>query len=267
MAIDPQVEMDELIEHPEIEPASDSIIPILEQLTEVLLGSWLSHSRTLRLSVLETVDHPNHWKRLVSFIEKYGSGLFTQQFLKLGSVRAILHQGVATWLEQAKEDGDHEEVNPILEAIERGELPAEEAHRCLSIVLETIIDHFTEYRDYNSTTTQSDRGEMIYMLLDFLRLRVRYDRVSWNLKPVFWAHEVLVRSALPSNRSVMATSLSGAYWSRSRSIPGTAQEIARTICHANADGCRSTRRTFRQADDHRSPTFFDSSSHASIGRT
>lgn len=195
MAIDPQVEMDELIDHPEIEPASDSIIPILEQLTEVLLGSWLSHSRTLRLSVLETVDHPNHWKRLVSFIEKYGSGLFTQQFLKLGSVRAILHQGVATWLEQAKEDGDHEEVNPILDAIERGELPAEEAHRCLSIVLETIIDHFTEYRDYNSTTTQSDRGEMIYMLLDFLRLRVRYDRVSWNLKPVFWAHEVLVRSA------------------------------------------------------------------------
>jgi hypothetical protein len=32
------------------------------------------------------------------------------------------------------------------------------------------------------------------MLLDFLRLRVRYDRVCWNLKPVFWAHEVLVHN-------------------------------------------------------------------------
>ncbi len=31
------------------------------------------------------------------------------------------------------------------------------------------------------------------MLLDFLRLRVRYDRVCWNLRPIFWTHEVLVR--------------------------------------------------------------------------
>jgi hypothetical protein len=64
----------------------------------------------------------------------------------------------------------------------------------LAVVFEAIIDHFTEYKDYNSTTTQSDRGEMLYMLLDFLRLRVRYDRVCWNLKPVFWAHEVLVHN-------------------------------------------------------------------------
>ncbi len=170
------------------------IIPLLEQLTEVLLGSWLAHSRTLRLSVLETVDNSTQWKRLVAFIEEYGKGLFTQQFLKLGNVRAILHQGVATWLNQAAEDGDQEEVQPILDAIEEGKLDREEAHRWLSVVLEAVIDHYTEYRDYNSTTTQSDRGEMLYMLLDFLRLRVRYDRVSWNLRPVFWAHEVLVRS-------------------------------------------------------------------------
>jgi hypothetical protein len=31
------------------------------------------------------------------------------------------------------------------------------------------------------------------MLLDFLRLRSRYDRVCWNLKPVVLAHEILVR--------------------------------------------------------------------------
>ncbi|MGN6134383.1 MAG: hypothetical protein ACTHOU_07760, partial [Aureliella sp.] len=67
------------------------------------------------------------------------------------------------------------------------------AEHLLSVVLEAIIDHNSEYRDYNSTTTQSDRGEMLYMLLDFLRLRVRYDRVCWNLRPIFWTHEVLVR--------------------------------------------------------------------------
>jgi hypothetical protein len=29
---------------------------------------------------------------------------------------------------------------------------------------------------------------MLYMLLDFLRLRCSYDRVAWNLKPVLVAH-------------------------------------------------------------------------------
>src|SRR5690606_31180006 len=40
-----------------LEPESDELIAVLEQLTEVMLGSWLSHSRTLRLSVLETIDN------------------------------------------------------------------------------------------------------------------------------------------------------------------------------------------------------------------
>jgi len=175
------------------EPKNQNLMPLLEQLTEVMLHSWLTHSRTLRLSILETIDNATAWKNLVKFIETYGSGLFTQQFLKLGNVRAILHQGVGHWLDRAREQGDQAVVQPILDAIDSGELNRDEAQRWMSVVLEGVIDHYTEYRDYNSTTTQSDRGEMLYMLLDFLRLRVRYDRVSWNLKPVFWAHEVLVR--------------------------------------------------------------------------
>jgi len=41
----------------------------------------------------------------------------------------------------------------------------------LSLILEAILENYGEYRDYNSTTTQSDRGDMLYTLLDFLRLR------------------------------------------------------------------------------------------------
>ena len=33
----------------------------------------------------------------------------------------------------------------------------------------------------------------MYILLDFLRLQGRYERVCWKLKPVVWAHEILVR--------------------------------------------------------------------------
>jgi hypothetical protein len=63
---------------------------------------------------------------------------------------------------------------------------------CLTVAIEAIAENYSEYRDYNSSTIQSDRGEMLYTLLDFLRLRVEYDRVTWNLRPVVLAHEILV---------------------------------------------------------------------------
>jgi hypothetical protein len=183
------------------------LVPLLEQLTEGLLGHWLSHSRTLRLSVLEMVDSPKRWAPLSEFIQRYGQGIFTQVFLSLPHVRAILHQGVGNWLHQAMVNRDSPEIQPLLEAIESGEIGFDDAQDRLAIVFEAIIDHYAEYKDYNTTTTQSDRGEMLYMFLDFLRLRVRYDRVCWNLKPVFWAHEVLVhtgcqRSAIQWRRAL-----------------------------------------------------------------
>jgi len=61
------------------------------------------------------------------------------------------------------------------------------------LILEAVVENYGEYRDYNSTTTQSDHGELLYMFLDFLRLRTEYDRVCWHLKPVILAHEILVR--------------------------------------------------------------------------
>jgi len=63
----------------------------------------------------------------------------------------------------------------------------------LTFCLEAIVESYTEYRDYNGTTTQSDRGDMLYTLFDFLRVRSDYDRVAWNLKPITMAHEVLTR--------------------------------------------------------------------------
>lgn len=178
----------------DLEPEADEMISVLESATEVLLSSWLAHSRTLRLSILETVDQPRKWAKLVEFIQNYGGPVFTQSFLSLGNVRAILHQGVDHWLDRLLEDGDTECFEQMFEDIENDKLSRGEVERLLSTVLEAIIDHYSEYRDYNSTTTQSDRGDMLYMLLDFLRLRVRYDRVSWNLKPIYWTHEVLVRA-------------------------------------------------------------------------
>ena len=188
------------------EDDASELIPLLEKLTETLLGSWLAHSRTLRLSVLETASDEESWNRLVEFVKEYGDPIFTQGFLKLGNIRAILHQGVGHWLNRLIGDPDEQIGTALLEDL-GDKLPFQIAERNLSIVFEAILDHHSEYRDYNITTTQSDRGDLIYMFLDFLRLRVRYDRIAWNLRPVMWAHEILVRSGFDSGAASWRRSL------------------------------------------------------------
>jgi hypothetical protein len=78
----------------------------------------------------------------------------------------------------------------------------------LTIALEAIVENYREYRDYNTTTTHSDHGDMLYTLIDFLRLRVAYDRVAWQLRPVVIAHEVLVRHHRPAAAEMWQQALS-----------------------------------------------------------
>jgi hypothetical protein len=142
--------------------------------------------------VLEKVGDQKSWDRLVHFIEHYGNDLFTQRFMNPGNLRAILHQGVDAWITRLEEEPQSETPFRFLDQL-GGKLPRAEAVQQLTLALEAIVENYSEYRDYNSTTTQSDRGELLYMLLDFLRLRTDYDRVAWNLRPVVLAHEILVR--------------------------------------------------------------------------
>jgi hypothetical protein len=174
--------------------ADEKLIALLERPIEVLLKRWLSHSRNVRVSVLEVVADEGRWQELRKFIERYGRDLFTQQLLTTYSkLRAILHEGVGAYLEALEEESDEEEKPQLLQDLD-GPLSRDHAVRCLDLCLEAIVENYSEYLDYNSTTTQSDRGEMLYVLLDFLRLEASYESVAWNLKPVLLAHEALVRS-------------------------------------------------------------------------
>jgi hypothetical protein len=164
----------------------------IEMLTETMLPMWLDHSKTLRLSVLEKVRKSAQWEKLVDFIKTYGDGLFTQSFFHLGNVRAILHQGVDTWLQQVQESNSPPDLRLFDEL--GSELTRETAVKYLTLVLESVRENFNEYVDYNTTTTQSDHGDSLDSFLDFLRLRSRYDRICWHLKPVVWAHRILVRN-------------------------------------------------------------------------
>jgi len=171
-------------------PSKHRLFDCVEKLTESMLLLWLRHSQTLRLSVLEKVQKRNMWERLEDFIKKYGNGLFTQQFFHYSNIRAILHQGVDQWLETLEESPARPDLR-LLDELGTA-IPRAQAVSHLTLVLEAILENYNEYADYNSTTTQSDNGSCLYMFLDFLRLRSRYDRICWHLKPIIWAHDILI---------------------------------------------------------------------------
>lgn len=168
------------------------LLRCLEDLTESMWILWREHSRTLRLSVLEKVSDRASWQALVSFIRTYGDDLFTQEFLNLANVRAILHQGVDQWLYRLQGSEQAENIRLLRDI--GNVIPFRQAESYLTLVLEAIIENYSRYRDYNATTTQSDQGSLLYILLDFLRLERRYDSLGWIFKPVVWAHQMLVRN-------------------------------------------------------------------------
>lgn len=169
------------------------MVNYLERFTEHLLISWLTHSQTLRLSVLEQVYEEDEWDQLVLFVKRYGDQLFTQRFLNHGNIRGILHQGVSEWLTQIQQFGFEGGELRLVEELDE-EISLANADDALTLILDAVAENYPEYRDYNSTTTQSDHGELLYTFLDFLRLRSQYDRICWKLKPVIAAHDLLLRN-------------------------------------------------------------------------
>lgn len=170
-----------------------ALVECLEHVTQNLLIIWLNHSRTLRLSAVEKFTESGQWKLVQAFIQRFGNDLFTQHFFSRGNIRSILHGGVETWIEKVRQQWPEDHWPLFIQSM-GSDINRTESITCFSMILEAVLENFAEYRDYNSTTTQSDRGEYLYMFLDFLRLRTAYDRVSWNLKPIVMTHEVLVRT-------------------------------------------------------------------------
>jgi hypothetical protein len=177
---------------------TEPLVEILRKIADSFLTIWVQHSQTLRLSAIEAVMDESEWAPFRAFIRKYGRELFTAHFLTYGNVRGLLHRGVAAWLDGLIEqtDADHR-PEKLLGDIERGKLARSSAVHFLEIVLHTIAEHYEEYRDYNTTTTWSDYGENLYVLLDFLRLKAKYERYAWRMRPLVLAHEALCRKGLP----------------------------------------------------------------------
>jgi hypothetical protein len=199
----------------EPEHASDeALVGVLERLTAPFLALWIEHSRTLRLSVLEGVVGDSEWRALRSLVQSYGHDLFHARFMTLGNLRGILHRGVGAYLDYLAENPDPLHPVRLLDDLGRT-VRREDAVRRLEVVLQAVVENYEEYKDYNTTTTQSDYGENLHALLDFLRLKAGYDRHAWQFRPLVLAHEVLARAG----RAPTAVRLE-------RSLTGSTRELA-----------------------------------------
>ncbi len=227
----------------------NELVECLERVTESLVKQWLAHSRTLRLSALEKIADDKSWQGLVEFIQRYGADLFKQQFLNVGNLRAILHQGIEAWLERIEHEPAGEQELSLVRDLDEG-LTRATAVKHLTVVFEAVVENYGEYRDYNNTTTQSDHGDMLYTLLDFLRLRVHYDRIAWHLKPVVAAHLVLVRRGRLGAAEMWRRRLPSAPPSWPTCCK-SARRARRKIPHAAAHRHRSIGRAVRPAVGHR----------------
>ncbi|MDR2345642.1 MAG: hypothetical protein LBE18_06215 [Planctomycetaceae bacterium] len=195
------------------------LVDYMERTIEILLASWLSHSRQIRISPVESIVDKAHWDIVKAFIQRYGHDIFTQQNMGFGNLRAMLHQGVDNFLRSLvkikQQDGEIEMCNKLIEDLLKKKIDWEFVVTQLEIIFETIAENYSEYVDYNSTTTHSDHGDKLYMLLDMLRVQVGYERISWNLKPVYWVHDAMIRAgcdeaALLWERAVARRSMNAA---------------------------------------------------------
>jgi hypothetical protein len=165
---------------------------LLDGIVEPFVRLWEEHSQSVQLSALESIRGEASWRSLHEFIRRYGSDLFHARFMTLGNLRGILHRGVGPYLDYLAEDQDPLHPVRLLDDLDRA-IPRSVAEQYLTCILATVVESYEEYKDYNSTTPQSDYGENLHALFDFLALKAGYDRQAWVLRPLVLVHEVLVR--------------------------------------------------------------------------
>jgi hypothetical protein len=185
----------------------EALVSTLERLTAPFLALWIDHSRTLQLSVLEPVAaNQAEWHALHDFVKTYGGDLFHARFMTLANLRGILQRGAAAYLDHLRDNPDPLHPVKLLDDL-GGNVERGGAARRLEVVIQAVVENYEEFKDYNTTTAQSDYGENLHVLLDFLRLKAAYERHAWQFRPLVLAHEVLARRGRGSTAVLWERSL------------------------------------------------------------
>lgn len=154
---------------------------------------WAQHSSSMRLSIIEELHDDDRCDEVRQFIENYGDDLFHTRMLTLGNARAIVVHGADSLLDELENNVAPYQPVRIIEDLHEGRLNRDHAIDIMEFVYESVVDSFDVFLEYNTTTTQSDYGNRLYCLLDFLRLKSLYDRFEWNHLPYHFAHDIMTR--------------------------------------------------------------------------
>ena len=126
-------------------------------------------------------------------MQRYGGDLFQTMFMTLGNLRGILHRGVGNYLDYLA----RQPRSAAPRSAHRQTWTARSAARAVQAAGGRASSASSRTTRSTRTTTrrrrQSDYGENLHMLLDFLRLR-RLRPALWVLRPLVWVHEALVRT-------------------------------------------------------------------------
>jgi hypothetical protein len=206
---------------------NQAIVELLEGITRPFLGLWIDHSQTLQLSSLESVVTDEDWRQLVEFIKRYGGDLFHAKFMTLANLRGILHRGVGSYLDYLADNPDPLHPVLLIDDLERN-ISREQALRWMNVILHALVENYEEYKDYNTTTPQSDYGENLHLLLESLRLKAGYERHAWRFRPLVLAHEILARR----NRLDLAASWQEAFTSLTQELADQYAERLAALEHS-----------------------------------
>lgn len=168
------------------------LVPILNDLVAPFEALWVEHSKSGQLSAMEGIGGEKEYRALQKFVKEHGRELFHARFMTLANLRGILHRGTSTYLETLSRENDPLKPSRLAEKIQSAS-ELKSASRRLEIILKTIVENYEEFKDYNTTTTLSDYGENLNVLIDFLVLKSGYERRAWELRPRMLVHEVLAR--------------------------------------------------------------------------
>ncbi|HID21558.1 MAG TPA: hypothetical protein EYP14_04060 [Planctomycetaceae bacterium] len=173
-------------------PRDEEVLRCVRRFAERFFRLWKRHCQRLRISPVEGVDD-SEWSELQSFIRRYGADLLTPMFLTPANLYALLEQGPDRWLDALVQEADPLKPNRLADELDTG-IGRDDAAANLELLAEILLEHHDIFVDYKHTTIHSDYGERLHMLIEFIRLLVRYKRIDWHLLPARISHSVLVRA-------------------------------------------------------------------------
>lgn len=170
-------------------------IEVCDKACQVLADFWATMSQEIYLSTLETAPFHRGWQHIREFIRQYGQEIFSPTFMTPPSLKAVLTLGPATWLRMVRDSGE-DQWPRLSEALQRGEVNVKKAAEYLRMIIESVLENYEDYLDYNAMTTQSDYGQNLHVFLDFLRVKAEFQRREWLLKPFLLAHRTFLNFEL-----------------------------------------------------------------------